>query len=141
MGLLSCCDAWASHHGGFFSCGAQVLGILGMWNHPGPGIKPASPALAGKFLSTEPPGKSCSFPSDANSIYSTIPSEETSPQANSQWFPGLPDLCVCVLCHTITTRPSQPQSHRVLLPRVNLEALHLLLSRSHALICLCFVTN
>ena len=64
-GLFSCCDAWASHRGGFFSYGAHVLGILGMWNHPGPGIKPASPALAGRFLSTEPPGKSCSFPSDA----------------------------------------------------------------------------
>ena len=29
-----------------------------MWNLPGPGIKPMSPALAGRFLSTIPPGKS-----------------------------------------------------------------------------------
>ena len=29
-----------------------------MWNHPGPGIEPVSPALAGGFLSTVPPGKS-----------------------------------------------------------------------------------
>ena len=29
-----------------------------MWNLPRPGIKPMSPALAGRFLTTEPPGKS-----------------------------------------------------------------------------------
>ena len=29
-----------------------------MWDLPGPGIKPLSPALAGGFLTTEPPGKS-----------------------------------------------------------------------------------
>ena len=28
-----------------------------MWNLPGPGIKPMPLALAGRFLSTEPPGK------------------------------------------------------------------------------------
>ena len=29
-----------------------------MWNLPGGGIKPVSPALAGGFLTTEAPGKS-----------------------------------------------------------------------------------
>ena len=29
-----------------------------MWNLPGPGIKPMSPALAGRFLTSGPPGKS-----------------------------------------------------------------------------------
>ena len=29
-----------------------------MWNLPGPGIEPVSPALAGDFLTTGPPGKS-----------------------------------------------------------------------------------
>ena len=28
-----------------------------MWNLPGSGIKPESPALAGEFFTTEPPGK------------------------------------------------------------------------------------
>ena len=28
----------------------------GMWDLPGPGIKPVSPALAGGFFTTEPPG-------------------------------------------------------------------------------------
>ena len=30
-----------------------------MWDLPGPGVKPVSPALAGGFLTTEPPGKPC----------------------------------------------------------------------------------
>ena len=29
-----------------------------MWDVPGPGIEPVSPALAGGFLTTVPPGKS-----------------------------------------------------------------------------------
>ena len=28
-----------------------------MWDLPGPGLKPVSPALAGGFLTTAPPGK------------------------------------------------------------------------------------
>ena len=28
-----------------------------MWDLPGPGLKPMSPALAGRFLTTAPPGK------------------------------------------------------------------------------------
>ena len=30
-----------------------------MWDLPGPGIEPVSPALAGGFLTTAPSGKSC----------------------------------------------------------------------------------
>ena len=29
-----------------------------MWDRPRPGIEPVSPALAGRFLTTAPPGKS-----------------------------------------------------------------------------------
>ena len=48
---------------GFSSCGALVLLLLGMWDLPGPGLEPVSPALAGGFLTTAPPGKSpvCCF--------------------------------------------------------------------------------
>ena len=31
-----------------------------MWDLPGPGLEPVSPALAGGFLTTAPPGKSLS---------------------------------------------------------------------------------
>ena len=81
QGLLFSCGAQASHCGfscfgaralgrtGFSSCGSWVLEhrlngcgtqawlLHGMWNILGSGIEPASPALAGGFLTTEPPGK------------------------------------------------------------------------------------
>ena len=37
--------------------GALALLLCGMWDLSGPGIKPVSPALAGSFFTTEPPGK------------------------------------------------------------------------------------
>ena len=43
---------------GLSSCGVQPGLLCGMWDLPGPGIEPASPALAGGFLTTAPPGKS-----------------------------------------------------------------------------------
>ena len=55
---------------GFSSCGLQALEcrlssccsqaylLHGMWDLPGPGLKPMSPALAGGFLTTAPPEKS-----------------------------------------------------------------------------------
>ena len=73
---LSSCGGWASHCGGFSCCGAQALGAHGlqrsqlpgsraraqllrsMWDLPGPGIEPVSPALADRLLSTAPVGKS-----------------------------------------------------------------------------------
>ena len=43
---------------GLSSWGPQVWLPCGMWTPPRPGIKPMSPALAGGFLATGPPGKS-----------------------------------------------------------------------------------
>ena len=40
------------------SCGTQALLLHSMWDLPRPGIEPLSPALAGGFLTTAPPGKS-----------------------------------------------------------------------------------
>ena len=31
--------------------------LRGMWGLPGPGLEPVFPALAGRFLTTGPPGK------------------------------------------------------------------------------------
>ena len=69
---FSSCGEWELHfvvvHGLLLAVaslvaepGAQVssCGTRGMWDLPGPGIKPVSPALAGGFLSTAPPGKFC----------------------------------------------------------------------------------
>ena len=92
--LLCSFNAWASHCRNFSCCGAQALGVrasvvaacglsscgwqapehgLSSWFRslvcsvglPGPGIESLSPALAGRFLSAVPPGKSSSVVSDA----------------------------------------------------------------------------
>ena len=39
------------------SCGARAQLRRGVWDLPGPGLEPVSPALAGGFLTTAPPGK------------------------------------------------------------------------------------
>ena len=43
------------------SCGAQTSFLHGMGELPRPGIKLVSPALAGAFFTTEPPGKPYNF--------------------------------------------------------------------------------
>ena len=40
------------------SCGTQASLLHGICDLPGPGLEPVSPALAGGFLTTVPPGKS-----------------------------------------------------------------------------------
>ena len=59
-----------SRHTGFSSCGSQALerrlnscgtrarSLRSMWDPPGPGIEPLSPALAGRLSTTALPGKS-----------------------------------------------------------------------------------
>ena len=42
------------------NCGSRAQPLRGMWNPPGPGLEPVSPALAGGFPTTAPPGKPCS---------------------------------------------------------------------------------
>ena len=39
------------------NCGSRAQLLRGMWNLPRPGLKPMSPALAGRFSTTAPPGK------------------------------------------------------------------------------------
>ena len=39
------------------NCGSRAQLLRGMWNLPGPGLEPVSPALAGGFLTATPPGK------------------------------------------------------------------------------------
>ena len=66
---FSCCGSRALELAGFSSCGSQAiehrLGTCGAWAQfpcgtrdlPGSGIKPVSPALAGRFFTTMPAGK------------------------------------------------------------------------------------
>ena len=41
------------------SCGSRPQLLRGMWDPPRPGLEPVSPALAGGFSTTVPPGKPC----------------------------------------------------------------------------------
>ena len=54
---LSSCGSRTLEHR-LSSCGARAELLRGMWDLPGPGIEPVSPALAGGFSTTAPPGKS-----------------------------------------------------------------------------------
>ena len=39
------------------SCGSRAQLLRDMWDLPRPGLEPVSPALAGRFSTTAPPGK------------------------------------------------------------------------------------
>ena len=39
------------------NCGSRAQPLRGMWDPPRPGLEPVSPALAGRFSTTAPPGK------------------------------------------------------------------------------------
>ena len=43
------------------SCGSRAQLLRGMWDLPRPGLEPVSPALAGRFSTTAPPGKPSSL--------------------------------------------------------------------------------
>ena len=43
------------------SCSSRAQSLRGMWDLPRPGLEPVSPALAGRFSTTAPPGKPCSM--------------------------------------------------------------------------------
>ena len=39
------------------NCGSRAQSLCSMWDLPRPGLEPVSPALAGRFSTTAPPGK------------------------------------------------------------------------------------
>ena len=43
------------------NCGSRTQLLHGMWDLPRPGLEPVSPALAGRFSTTVPPGKPQAF--------------------------------------------------------------------------------
>ena len=54
---LGSCGSWALERR-LSGCGAWAWLLRGMWDLSEPGLDPVSPALAGGFLTTAPPGKS-----------------------------------------------------------------------------------
>ena len=53
---LSSCGSRALEHR-LSSCDSRAQLLRGMWDLPRPGLEPVSPALAGRFSTTAPPGK------------------------------------------------------------------------------------
>ena len=43
------------------NCGSRAQLLHGIWDLPRPGVEPVSPALAGRFSTTVPPGKPSFF--------------------------------------------------------------------------------
>ena len=52
--------------------------LRGMWDLPGPGLEPMSPALAGGFLTTVPPGK----PQCVLFLYPSLSCEGSTPRGS-----------------------------------------------------------
>ena len=50
------------------SCGSRAQLLRSMWDLPRPGLEPVSPALAGRFSTTAPPGKPDKILSEQYSI-------------------------------------------------------------------------
>ena len=69
-------------HTAVSSCGTQAQLLGGMWNLPGPGIEPVSPAPAGTFLSTVPPER-------FSTLYHTKKESFLTPFLSSSFFSGL----------------------------------------------------
>ena len=57
---FSSCGSWALERR-LSSCGTRAYLFRSMWDLPRPGLEPMSPALAGRFLTTVPPGKSLHY--------------------------------------------------------------------------------
>ena len=72
------------------SCGAWAYLLRGMWDPPRPGLKPVSPALAGGFLTTAPPGKPHYIVSNYFISLQSVPS--TTFPLLLLWFSASPSL-------------------------------------------------
>ena len=73
VGGLSSCSSRAPEHR-LGSCGTWALLLQDMWDLPGSGIEPESPAWTGGFLTTKPPGKpyTCYFLSSIFSRFQKV---------------------------------------------------------------------
>ena len=101
---FSSCGTWALQHQ-LNSRGAQASLHWGMWDLPGSGIKPVSPALAGGLFTTEPPGK----PSGSFSIPT---SQHHFSQALTQWYISFTSMSLlCSLSGSLSSAQDLIMSH------------------------------
>ena len=77
------------------NCGSRAQLLRGMWDLLGPGLEPVSPALAGGFLTTAPPGKPPSYDF-------LIPTSSST--SFSDFFPALESAtayCLSMVCFSM----------------------------------------
>ena len=79
-------------HVGFSSCAQDQL-PCSTWKLPRPEIKPVSPVLAGRFLTTGPPGKSRTSVLNVEALFSFL----SAKGSQGRWFPLSP-LAFRTLC-------------------------------------------
>ena len=99
---FSSCSSWALRHR-LHSCGTQAQLLRGIWDLPGSGIEPTSPALAGGFLTTKPPRKlfypflNRTVPRTAVSLVISLPGNIRGGQRNGSFVWQLAPLAVNIL--------------------------------------------
>ena len=89
------------------SCGSRAQLLRGMWDLPRPGLEPVSPALAGRFSTTAPPGKPdfCYFkPPSLWSLGTASPGQSYVSQL-------CVCVCVCVQAHCFSSVISKRPKH------------------------------
>ena len=69
------------------NCGSRAQLLHGMWDLPRPGLEPVSPALAGRFSTTAPPGK----PQLYFLTWHFLPKIQTQ-ESEAQWEAGVSPL-------------------------------------------------
>ena len=77
--LGSVVAAQPAEHTGFSCCGSRAWLLCSMWNLPDPGTEPTSPALAGRFFTTEPPGEAPSRPRCFFFFFPSLPESGMAP--------------------------------------------------------------
>ena len=128
-GLLIVVASLVAEHGlqarGLSSCGARASLLRLMWDLPGPGLEPVSPALAGGFLTTAPPRKPPPHFPVFNFLYGKvlcfciqlISSPHLSPHTiaahygDGEWIPGYPRrMKVCPADPSLSSGPAPLQA-------------------------------
>ena len=93
---FSCGGAQALGPVGFSNCGVWAQLPCGIWHLPGPGLKPVSPALAGRLLTMGPPGKSQRHGLMLQSL-----------EGLPRWRGGKESTCQCRRCERPGFEPSE----------------------------------
>ena len=70
------------------SCGSRAQSLRGMWDLPRPGLEPVSPALAGRFSTTAPPGKPRLLFKGNNCLLENYCPQESSVESSTDRFRG-----------------------------------------------------